>query len=141
MIYTSGTTGKPKAVRCNHCGPVNMLEIDWYSDCGKAGVDVMGLCANYIFDMNVHILFSSFGSRLALSLDMKKCTMLECTPALAPLLLNDPTNNVHALAVGGEACPQGLELKCTSSSTIGKPLPNSISYVVHNDDGTLCVPG
>jgi hypothetical protein len=62
--------------------------------------------------------------------------------------------------VTGEACLQGLESKvslfmnsygpteismiCTTSATsenIGGPLPNTLCYVVHPDDGTLCPPG
>uniref|UniRef100_A0A7S1ZVC4 AMP-dependent synthetase/ligase domain-containing protein n=1 Tax=Trieres chinensis TaxID=1514140 RepID=A0A7S1ZVC4_TRICV len=87
--------------------------------------------------------------------------MLEITPAVAELLLDDESNsNVKLLLVGGEACIQGLETKAdifingygptecsiwatsgNKSSTIGKPLPNVTIYIVNPDDGTLCPPG
>jgi len=87
--------------------------------------------------------------------------MLSCTPSAAKILLNDESNSdVKLLSVGGEACIQGLETlisvfrnvygptECSlwstasqKSSSIGKPLPNVICYVVHPDDGTLCPPG
>jgi acyl-coenzyme A synthetase/AMP-(fatty) acid ligase len=91
---------------------------------------------------------------------MKCCTMLICTPSVADIFLQDKTNNMKVMCVGGEACIQGLESKvpsfinicgpteasmiCTAGNrpdTIGRPLPNTLCYVVHPDDGTLCPPG
>ena len=104
--------------------------------------------------------FIALGSGLTLSLDMKCCTMLICTPSVAGILLGDETDNIRVMVVGGEACIQGLETKvetfingygpteasiwCTGGNkpdTIGFPLPNTLCYVVHPDDGTLCPPG
>ena len=93
---------------------------------------------------------------------MKCCTMLICTPSMAEIFLCDETNNIRLMLVGGEACIQGLETKvetfsngygpteasiwCTGgnkpdTNTIGFPLPNTLCYVVHPDDGTVCPPG
>eukprot|EP00984_Skeletonema_dohrnii_P029345 scaffold19854_cov94-Skeletonema_dohrnii-CCMP3373.AAC.1 len=110
--------------------------------------------------MFVYGYFGTLGSGLALSLDMKCCTMLICTPSVADIFLQDKTNEVAIMLVGGEACIQGLESKvstfingygpteasmmCTGDNrtdTIGRPLPNTLCYVVHPDDGTLCPPG
>ena len=160
LIYTSGTTGKPKGCMCNHKGAVEMIQLDWYKEHGQVGIDVVGLCLNYVFDASIQTIFSTLGSGLTLSMDTKNCTMVECTPSMASFLLDDDTNNIHSIIVGGEACPHGLEAKfknflnvygpteCSiwatksfSSDTIGKPLPNVLCYVVHPDDGTLCLPG
>ena len=163
MIYTSGTTGTPKGVVCNHIGPVNMIFYDSGVEVfgkGTPGDDVVGCAAPLIFDAFVEGYFGALGSGLSLSLDMKYCTMLDCTPSVAELFLNDKTNNIKVMVVGGEACIQGLESKVTNfvntygpteasivctggekSDTIGFPLPNTLIYVVHPDDGTLCPPG
>eukprot|EP00984_Skeletonema_dohrnii_P022271 scaffold11400_cov75-Skeletonema_dohrnii-CCMP3373.AAC.1 len=163
MIYTSGTTGTPKGVACHHIGPVNMMfyksGVEVFSK-GTPEEDVVGCAAPLIFDMFVYGYFGTLGSGLALSLDMKCCTMLLCTPSMADIFLRDKTNNIKMIFVGGEACIQGLESKvstfvncfgptetsilCTAgnkSDTIGRPLPNTLCYVVHPDDGTLCPPG
>eukprot|EP00984_Skeletonema_dohrnii_P009898 scaffold3811_cov108-Skeletonema_dohrnii-CCMP3373.AAC.1 len=163
MIYTSGTTGTPKGVACHHIGPVNMLFYESGVEIFSKGVpeeDVVGCAAPPIFDMFVYGYFGTLGSGLALSLDMKCCTMLLCTPSVADIFLQDKTNNIKVMFVGGEACIQGLESKvptfingygpteisimCTGGNrpdTIGFPLPNTLCYVVHPDDGTLCPPG
>ena len=79
---------------------------------------------------------------------------------MASFLLDDDTNNIHSIPVGYEACPHGLEskfrnflnvygptelsilaTKSFSSDNIGRPIPNVLYYVVHPDDGTLCLPG
>jgi acyl-coenzyme A synthetase/AMP-(fatty) acid ligase len=163
MIYTSGTTGTPKGVACHHIGPVNMIFYESGVDMFSKGVpeeDVVGCAAPLIFDVFVYSFFGALGSGLALSLDMKCCTMLVCTPSVAGIFLQDKMNNITMMNVGGEACIQGLESKvstfvnvygptetsimCTAgnrSDTIGRPLPNTLCYVVHPDDGTLCPPG
>ena len=161
MIYTSGSTGKPKGVVCNHIGPVNMIDFDGLFSNGVPGVDIVGCSAPLIFDVFVEGSFGALGSGLSLSLDLKCCTMLICTPSAATMLLDDESNtDVKLLSAGGEACIQGLETKAaifrnvygptecsiwcsagTKSTTIGRPLPNVICYVVHPDDGSLCPPG
>jgi len=94
----------------------------------------------------------------AFSLDMKSCTMLVCTPSVANIFLQDKTNNIQGMSVAGEACIQGLEalvevfmngyvptealILCTGGSksySIGKPLPNTLCYVVY--PLLLCPPG
>ena len=143
LIYTSGTTGKPKGCMCNHKGAVEMIPLDWYKEHGQVGIDVVGLFFNYVFDGSIQTMFSTLGSGLTLSMDTKNCTMAECTPSMTSLLLDDDTNNIHSIIVGGEACPHGLEAKfknflngygptecsiwATKSfiyDTIGRPLPN-----------------
>ena len=160
MIYTSGTTGSPKGVKCSHQGSANMLSLELLMKNGCIGSNAVGLCHNIIFNGSVDTIFSTLGSGLTLSLDMKKCTMLDCTPSRASLHLEDPTNNIHTLIVIGEACQKGLESKCKNyinrygptdcsitctssktSETIGRPLPNVLCYVVNVDDGSLCPPG
>ena len=110
--------------------------------------------------MFVHGYFGALGSGLSLSLDMKCCTILMCTPTVADIFLQDESNNIKMLSVGGEACNQSLVSKVSDffngygpteasmlstggkrSDTIGRPLPNTLCYVVHPDDGTLCPPG
>jgi hypothetical protein len=162
MIYTSGTTGTPKGVVCNHIGPVNLIFYDSglkvFSEC-DAEDDIVGCSAPIIFDVFILGYFGSLGSGRTLSLDMKCLTTLICTPSAADVFLSDKTNNVRVMSVAGEACIQGIELKvasftnrygmteaydCTVSNkpnTIGNPLPNTLLYVVHPDDGTLCPPG
>src|SRR5210317_96220 len=163
MIYTSGTTGTPKGVVCHHLGPVNMIFYDTgvkvFNSC-HSGDDIVGCSAPLIFDVFVYGYFGALGSGLTLSLDMKCLTKLHCTPSVADIFLLDKTNTIKSMAVGGEACIQGLESKgesfintygpteasvwCTASAradTIGNPLPNTLCYVVHPDDGTLCPPG
>eukprot|EP00984_Skeletonema_dohrnii_P018334 scaffold8539_cov133-Skeletonema_dohrnii-CCMP3373.AAC.1 len=163
MIYTSGTTGTPKGVACHHIGPVNMLfyesGVEIFSK-GTPEEDVVGCNPPLVFDFFAYGYFGTLGSGLALSLDMKCCTMLICTPSVADIFLQDKTNNIKLMCVGGEACIQGLESKvptfinicgpteasmiCTGGNrpdTIGFPLPNTLCYVVHPDDGTLCPPG
>src|SRR6056300_1642077 len=163
MIYTSGTTGTPKGVVCHHLGPVNMMfyesGIEVFSG-GVPGDDVVGCNSTHIFDMYILGYFLTLGSGLTLSLDMKCLTMLMCTPSVADIFLSDKSNNVKAMFVGGESAIQGLESRVTSfingygpteasiwctggnrPDNIGNPLPNSILYVVHPDDGTLCPPG
>ena len=163
MIYTSGTTGTPKGVVCNHFGPVNMMfndsGIEVFSG-GVPGDDIVGCNSTHIFDMFILGYFLTLGSGLALSLDMKCLTMLMCTPSVAEIFLSDKSNEIKALFVGGESAVQGLESRvsrfingygpteasiwCTGSNspnTIGNPLPNTLCYVVHPDDGTLCPPG
>src|SRR6056300_1261722 len=163
MIYTSGTTGTPKGVVCHHLGPVNMIfydsGVEFFNAC-QPEFDVVGCSAPHIFDVFVYGYFGALGSGLTLSLDMKCLTMLVCTPSMADIFLLDKTNTIKSMAVGGEACIRGLESKvesfintygpteasiwCTASEradTIGFPLPNTLCYVVHPDDGTLCPPG
>ena len=113
MIYTSGTTGTPKGVVCHHLGPVNIISSA--SDCqifqkGVPGQDVVGCASPHIFDAFVYGYFGAFGSGLTLSLDIKFCTMLDCTPSMAVMFLLDKTNNIKSMSVGGEAAIQGLEL-------------------------------
>src|SRR5210317_423370 len=163
MIYTSGTTGTPKGVVCHHLGPVNMIFYDSGIEVFSGGVpgeDVVGCNSTHIFDMYILGYFLTLGSGLTLSLDMKCLTMLMCTPSVADIFLSDKSNNIKAMFIGGESAIQGLESKVTSfingygpteasiwctggnrPDTIGNPLPNSILYVVHPDDGTLCPPG
>src|SRR6056300_1790097 len=163
MIYTSGTTGTPKGVVCHHLGPVNMIFYDSgikVFDTCQPGQDVVGCSAPIIFDVFVYGYFGALGGGLTLSLDMKCITILHCTPSMADIFLSDKTNMIDSMAVGGEACIQGLESKAESfiniygpteasiwcaagikSDTIGNPLPNTILYVVNPDDGTLCPPG
>src|SRR5210317_2391793 len=97
---------------------------------------------------------------LTLSLDMKFITMFIGTPSVADIFLSDKTNDIKVMLVGGEAAIQGLEsrvttfingygpteasMMCTGGNrpdNIGNPLPNTLLYVVHPDDGTLCPPG
>src|SRR5210317_2526092 len=97
---------------------------------------------------------------LTLSLDMKFVTMFIGTPSVADIFLSDKTNDIKVMLVGGEAAIQGLEsrvttfingygpteasMMCTGGNrpdNIGNPLPNTLLYVVHPDDGTLCPPG
>ncbi len=104
--------------------------------------DVVGCAAPPIFDAFVYGTFGALGSGLALSLDMKCCTMIDCTPSVADIFLQDKTNEIKVMSVGGEACIQGLEstvptiinaygpteasIMCTAgnrSDTIGRPLP------------------
>ena len=145
---------------CNHIGPVNMIAFDWYIN-GTPGADVVGCPAPLIFDFWVDGCFGTLGSGLSLSLDLKCCSMLVCTPSVASILLEDESNtDVRLLSVGGEACIHELENKAqifrngygptecsifasssNKASTIGKPLPNVLCYVVHPDDGSLCPPG
>jgi non-ribosomal peptide synthetase component F len=105
MIYTSGTTGVPKGVVCDHIGPVNMIfhksGENIFSN-GTPQVDVVGCAAPIIFDVFVHGYFGSLGNGLALSLDMKCCTMLICTPSVSDIFLQDKTNNIKVMDVGGE---------------------------------------
>ncbi len=56
--------------------------------------DVVGCAAQLIFDMFVYGYFGALGSGLALSLDMKCCTMLVCTPSVAGIFLQDKMNNI-----------------------------------------------
>ena len=164
MIYTSGTTGKPKGVICNHMGPSNIVTSacsnDFFLNC-TPGVDILGCSSPSIFDFSLLEIFGTLGAGLTISVDIKHCTMLMCTPSIAPLLLADETNaQVHSLLAAGEACPHGLEDSCelfrneygptecsiltsisSSSSHIGRPLPNVLCYVVHPDNGELCPPG
>src|SRR6056300_1363180 len=163
MIYTSGTTGTPKGVVCHHLGPVNMIRYDSGIEVFSGGVpgeDVVGCAPPHIFDAFILGYFLTLGSGLTLSLDMKRLTMLMCTPSVADIFLSDKSNNVKAMFVGGESAIQGLESRVTSfingygpteasiwctggnrPDNIGNPLPNSILYVVHPDNGTLCPPG
>eukprot|EP00986_Skeletonema_menzelii_P019793 scaffold29134_cov343-Skeletonema_menzelii.AAC.1 len=163
MIYTSGTTGTPKGVLCHHLGPVNMTFYDSGIDVlsgGAPGNDVVGVSPPLIFDYFVLGYFLTLGSGLTLSLDMKCLTMLMCTPPVAEMFLSDKSNKIRVMLVGGDTVIQGLESKvarfingygpteasiwCTGGNrpdTIGNPLPNTLLYVVHPDDGTLCPPG
>merc|ERR1712127_433351 len=50
LIYTSGTTGQPKGVVCHHMKPIQILPFQFYGDYGIIIKDVVGLCANVIFD-------------------------------------------------------------------------------------------
>ena len=161
MIYTSGTTGQPKGVICNHVGPLNMISLDWFQWNESPLSNIVGCSCPIVFDAFGHGFFGALGAGVTLSLDLKNCTVLNCTPSMAPLLLiDDSNNNVLSLITGGETCPRGLEkdvsifrncygpteasILCTfshSPSTIGRPLPNVLCYVVHPDDGSLCPPG
>jgi len=162
MIYTSGSTGKPKGVLCEHLGAVNIIAhpMERYIEIGVVGVDVVGMSLNMIFDASISTVFCTLGAGLALSMDTKKCTMLHCTPSMAPIYLNDESNKIQSLSVGGEACTVGLENSCdhfrnsygptecsiiatagSSSTSIGKPHPNVQCYIVHQEDGQLCPPG
>jgi len=137
-----------------------MICYDPVFDQGKSGVDVVGASFPLIFDPFVLVCFGALGKGLSISLDIKCCTILFTTPSAADIYLEDETNDIKALLVGGEACIQGLEKKvsifrnaygptecsiqATQSSTpdnIGKPLPNAFCYIVHPDDATLCPPG
>ena len=123
MIYTSGTTGKPKGVICNHVSPVNMIDLDNGFCHGTPGVDILGCSAPVIFDVFVEGFFGSLGSGLAFSLDLKNCTVLVCTPSVAPLLLADETNSmiIHLL-VGGEVCPLSWKNVVIISEMVMVPL-------------------
>ena len=137
-----------------------MICYDPVFDQGKPGVDVVGSSFPLIFDPFALVCFGALGKGLSISLDIKCCTMLFTTPSAADIYLEDETNDIRALLVGGEACIQGLEKKvsifrnaygptecsiqATGSSTpdnIGGPLPNAFCYIVHPDDATLCPPG
>src|SRR6056300_644453 len=127
---------------------------------GVPGDDVVGCTSPHIFDMFVYGYFGTLGSGLTLSLDMKCITMFIGTPSVADIFISDKTNDIKVMLVGGEAAIQGLESRVTTfingygpteasmtcaagnrPNTIGNPLPNTILYVVHPDDGTLCPPG
>src|SRR6056300_170357 len=165
MIYTSGTTGTPKGVVCHHLGPVNMMfydsgiEMFRLSD-AEMGDDVVGVSPPLIFDFFAYGYFFTLGRGSAMSLDMKCLTMFIGTPSVVQIYLQDKSNDIKAMVIGGEAAIQGLESRVTtfiniygpteasmictggnSPDTIGNPLPNTLLYVVHPDDGTLCPPG
>ena len=68
---------------------------------------MVGLCLNYIFDDSMHIMFSTLGSVLTLSMYKDISTMVECTPSMSSFLLDYDTNNIHSIIVGDEAFPHG----------------------------------
>ena len=95
----------------NHKGAVEMSQLGWYREHGKMRIDAVGLCLNYIFDYSIHIMFSTLGSVLTLSMYTNNCTMVEFTSSMSSFLLDYDTNNIHSIIVGDEAFPHGLEAK------------------------------
>ena len=129
IIYTSGTTGKPKGVLCPHIMAVNTIQFDDLSILGKPGIDIVGCGAPLIFDVFVEGMFASLGIGLSLSLDVKCCTMLFCTPSLAEIYLEDETNtSVKYLEVAGEACIQGLEKRAPGFCNMYGPSGEYLEY-------------
>ena len=86
---------------------------------------MVGCSAPLIFDPFVYTsYFGALGS--ALSFDMKCYTMLDCTPTVADIFLQDKTNNIRVMSVGGEACIKGLEEKVDSFINFYGPTEASI---------------
>ena len=95
----------------NHKYAVEMIQLDWYKDHWKMGIDAVGLCLNYAFYDRINIMFSTLGSVLTLSMYKNNCTIVEFTPSMASFLLDYDTKNIHSIIIGDEAFPHGLEAK------------------------------
>ena len=87
----------------NHKYAVEMIQLDWYKDHWKMGIDAVGLCLNYAFYDRINIMFSTLGSVLTLSMYKNNCTIVEFTPSMASFLLDDDTNNIHSIIVGDKS--------------------------------------
>ena len=86
-----------------------MINLDWYKEHGQVGIDMVGFFSKYTFDFSSEIIFSTLGSGITISMDIKNFTIVECTPSIASLLIYDDTKKIHSIIVGGKACPHRLE--------------------------------
>ncbi|KZV88846.1 nonribosomal peptide synthetase 12 [Exidia glandulosa HHB12029] len=176
VIYTSGTTGKPKGVEVMHRNVVNLLCMSPGNIGMRPGMRVSQLL-NIAFDMCAWEVLGALSNGCTLCLRgktsaewravMKTVDVIVSTPSI--LGPHDPADypNVKFVATAGEACPQSLADRwsttaqffnscgpteasivtivntvsphvCGTPISIGKPVPNTNVYVL--DENLLPVP-
>ena len=59
-----------------------MIQLDWYKEHGQVGIGVVRLCFNCGSDGSSQIIFSTLGSGITISMDIKNCKIVECTPSM-----------------------------------------------------------
>ncbi|PWJ87911.1 amino acid adenylation domain-containing protein, partial [Flavobacterium araucananum] len=146
VIYTSGTTGRPKGVKIEHCGVVNLvciqkddLEIDDQSRILQY--------ASIIFDGSVFEIFSSlsFGASLYILpstlrqdtqllgdyIEQNKINVMALPPALLNTMFYQEFSNLKTLVVAGES----TSLEIIQKWSKGRRLINSYGPT----ENTVCV--